>query len=946
MGEAARAAFLSAHAALAARQGVDDEETEELRRRAAAALDECTRAGAALQASEVDVRLYRPPWRSQRVVVTPLNARTLDSVEQSRARLLKRHPQAAGLIGFLDCRAAALEPYRRLGDSRHQPWAEASVAATVAAVGWARTRASVNTAPVCVLVADGSLGAEASAAAAAGGRVIVCEPNRFAAAAIRQVAAQHGMDHAVRVVSSSLEEHVARGGPDSHADVVVLAPLLEEAALGRRLLPSAAATAAAATVAYCSGERPPNGRPLLVPATVTVRGALCVLSAGVVHGVDLTPLDVTRWTPYPMPMSVLREEGGAQLSAYESLLRFDLGECDGIHNAGDALRGCERTVAFTVSAAMVESANQTVGADGQRGWARCNAVMLDVAPGFASDRSGEGGGSAAAASPPLRDPQKRAVHLLEPFMVRAGEVVRLTVRHDGLRIAISPPASAPVAAFGPRDGWGAMLLQHWHFAMLRDAPRNDAYAVAIQRAARRLSRSLTAQQAARFGERAAEGPSVGAVDLGSGSGLLALLLARQLTQRGGGGLGGLGGGGGSLVLGVEIVDGVVDLGRRCIAHNGAAGRVELVRAEGHALCARFAQGPPENAPRAPLLVAELMDSGGCGEGLLPLAYDAIRSGLVDRAAQMLPSRLRVWAFAAELRRCGTALDGAEIVGAHVCGVSLAPWLRYHEMRAYASVDLPNAEYTPLTDEALLFDAKLGEPPPGDAALAVAAIASGTANAVVWTWEVDLDETTSLSNAPRAPKTHWRQAVHLLDEGALPVQAGQPLALSYRSISNGRELRFSLAANARAVRDAGRPSRTRPHAAKSWHAAPTEPPTDGATTLRLPAAAEASSLATCTAVRSATGGSAQAGRSAQRRQWRARRLRAPVPPITPVAIDTAWKQAMAKATSNAVQDFGLSPRGAQHSMQLCEAALEIAAHPARYGVHPADALQAVRLYYAS
>ena len=50
-----------------------------------------------------------------------------------------------------------------------------------------------------------------------------------------------------------------------------------------------------------------------------------------------------------------------------------------------------------------------------------------------------------------------------------------------------------------------------------------------------------------------------------------------------------------------------------------------------------------------------------GEGLLPLAYDAITSGLVAPSAQLLPSRLRVWAFLAELRGSGTALDGAELV---------------------------------------------------------------------------------------------------------------------------------------------------------------------------------------------------------------------------------------------------------------------------------------------
>ena len=54
---------------------------------------------------------------------------------------------------------------------------------------------------------------------------------------------------------------------------------------------------------------------------------------------------------------------------------------------------------------------------------------------------------------------------------------------------------------------------------------------------------------------------------------------------------------------------------RAAAHE----EVQLIRAEGHAICAQTARQPPAERPHAALLVAELMDSGGLGEGLLPLA---------------------------------------------------------------------------------------------------------------------------------------------------------------------------------------------------------------------------------------------------------------------------------------------------------------------------------------
>ena len=45
-------------------------------------------------------------------------------------------------------------------------------------------------------------------------------------------------------------------------------------------------------------------------------------------------------------------------------------------------------------------------------------------------------------------------------------------------------------------------------------------------------------------------------------------------------------------------------------------------------------------------------------------------------------------------------------------------------------------------------------------------------------------------------------------------------------------------------------------------------------------------------------------------------------------------------------LGKDSRDFEPAVALCEAALDIAAQPAQYGVHPADAEQAVRLFYSS
>ena len=48
----------------------------------------------------------------------------------------------------------------------------------------------------------------------------------------------------------------------------------------------------------------------------------------------------------------------------------------------------------------------------------------------------------------------------------------------------------------------------------------------------------------------------------------------------------------------------------------------------------------------------------------------------------------------------------------------------------------------------------------------------------------------------------------------------------------------------------------------------------------------------------------------------------------------------------LNDFELQAKCVADGVRLCEAALAIAAQPAQYGVHPADAEQAVRLFYSS
>ena len=510
-----------------------------------------------------------------------------------------------------------------------------------------------------VLIEQGSLGADAAAAAAAGAHVTCCEPNRFAAAALRAVAERHGVSHAVDVVERSIEDvlridHDDGGGGDRYRwDVIVLTPLLEEAVLGKRLRPAAAAAAAVAPSA------------LVVPHRVTVRVALARLSAGTIHGIDLTPLDAMRWAPYPMPMAAEREEGGTLLTRFVAAFCFDLHGAARGKTAGAAAtaataptRECE--VVFDLTAGALAGPSATGAAT-----VRCNGLVLDVEPTFfgADDAAptfgaegGDGTGGAGGASSSIAAPQKRAVIFFPPLNSRLanGAGSHPPRRH------VSAWSRAARAA----RRVGARLARHWRFAMLADAPRNDAYAAAIERAVARLHRHTPSSSAAaapqkvrreRKGTTAgaaatgAAAPTLRGVDLGSGSGLLSLMLARALVAAEGRPPD-------VAVLGVESVPGVAQLSEVCIAQTAAHGWCPSRRRRA-TRSARASRRFRRRSARGAAPVAELMDSGGLGEGLLPLAHHAVASGLAACDAQLIPCRLRVWATV-ELHACGTALDAA------------------------------------------------------------------------------------------------------------------------------------------------------------------------------------------------------------------------------------------------------------------------------------------------
>ena len=277
-----------------------------------------------------------------------------------------------------------------------------------------------------------------------------------------------------------------------------------------------------------------------------------------------------------------------------------------------------------------------------------------------------------------------------------------------------------------------------HHAMLRDYVRLAAYRRAIER-------SVT--------------PESVVLDLGCGSGILSFFAAQAGAQS---------------IYAIERRPDIILLAQELAKANGYD-NIQFIEGSSNQISASKLEDPKPN-----LFISEILGNGILEENVLEFTIDA-RERLLAKDSRMIPASLdiMVFAFESEIKQDKWQevkefqdLYGVDftLLGQVLCNKATLRLDRYNPMLNKTMSDplcVKNIDFMTITN------------PFFSEAFELKATESGTVTGFCAYFKASLDETTTLTNSPWAPQTHWTQLVYTLP-AAREVKAGDgiPMVIHY------------------------------------------------------------------------------------------------------------------------------------------------------------------------
>ncbi len=267
-----------------------------------------------------------------------------------------------------------------------------------------------------------------------------------------------------------------------------------------------------------------------------------------------------------------------------------------------------------------------------------------------------------------------------------------------------------VTALNRRD------VPRWHFAMLNDHLRSEAYDNAIRKAVR---------------------PGDIVLDIGTGSGLLAMLAARA---------------GASHVYACESVGAIAQKARDIIAANQLSDRITVLDKRSTDLM--VGTDLPE---KANVLVSEIVDRNLLGEGIIPTLEHALTE-LVKPDAKIIPKAGRLLVRAFECDELFSAYN-VDVVA----GFDVSLFNEFSLCGANTVMNLSGYTLKPLSEPVAAFDFCFTKPDftAQDKAIPIKTSRPGMLHGFVCWFELYLDDDNTVDNRPGRPGSSWSHDVYVL-----------------------------------------------------------------------------------------------------------------------------------------------------------------------------------------
>ena len=277
----------------------------------------------------------------------------------------------------------------------------------------------------------------------------------------------------------------------------------------------------------------------------------------------------------------------------------------------------------------------------------------------------------------------------------------------------------------------------WHFVMLADDLRNDAYQQAIEQAV-------------------TEGSTV--LDIGTGSGLLAMMAARAGAKK---------------VVACEMHPRLAGTAQEIIAANGLSTKIKVINKKSTAL--DLGTDLPE---KANVLVSEILDAGVIGEGVLPTVRHAVKNLLTEDAV-IIPAKVKIFGQLIEIPMRSKVSPVRSI-----SGFDLSAFDQYRIQEEYLTVHLTNETYQPLSGVFPITEFNFYNLPvavqdddPITKRLNIRLERGGEVQAVVFWFDLTLYKDLVVSSRPGGELKHWGQALFCFED-PVKANAGDEIELDF------------------------------------------------------------------------------------------------------------------------------------------------------------------------